>query len=75
MGVAANNLAWIYAQRSINLDRALELAKSAHQSLSRDPGVMDTLGYVYLRRREYDQAIVLSPRYEEAIAARKKLGR
>jgi len=56
-GTTANNLAWIYAQKSMNLDRALELAKSAHQSLSRDLGVMDTLGYVYLRRREYDQAI------------------
>jgi len=56
-GTTANNLAWIYAQQSKNLDRALELAKSAHQSLSRDLGVMDTLGFVYLRRREYDQAI------------------
>jgi tetratricopeptide (TPR) repeat protein len=56
-GTTANNLAWIYAQQSRNLDRALELARSAHQSLSRDLGVMDTLGFVYLRRREYDQAI------------------
>ena len=56
-GTTANNLAWIYAQQSRNLDRALELAKSAHQSLSRDLGVMDTLGFVYLRRREYDRAI------------------
>ena len=56
-GTTANNLAWIYAQQSRNLDRALELAKAAHQSLSRDLGVMDTLGFVYLRRREYDQAI------------------
>jgi uncharacterized protein HemY len=58
-GVTANNLAWIYAQRSINLDRALELAQFAHQSLPRDLGVMDTLGYVYLQRREYNQAIVI----------------
>jgi Flp pilus assembly protein TadD len=58
-GVTANNLAWIYAQRSVNLDRALELAQFAHQSLPRDLGVMDTLGYVYLQRREYNQAIVI----------------
>ncbi len=58
-GVTANNLAWIYAQRSIKLDRALELAQFAHQSLPRDLGVMDTLGYVYLQRREYNQAIVI----------------
>ena len=56
-GATANNLAWVYAQRSINLDRALELAKTAHQLLPRDLGVMDTLGFVYLRRREYNQAI------------------
>jgi tetratricopeptide (TPR) repeat protein len=56
-GTTANNLAWIYAQQSSNLDRALELAKTAHQALPRDLGVMDTLGFVYLRRREYDQAI------------------
>ena len=56
-GATANNLAWLYAQQSINLDRALELAKTAHQLLPRDLGVMDTLGYVYLRRREYNEAI------------------
>lgn len=56
-GVTANNLAWIYAERSINLDRALELAQFAHQALPRDLGVMDTLGYVYLQRREYNEAI------------------
>src|SRR5437868_2131371 len=56
-GTTANNLAWIYAQQSKNLDRALELARVAHQALPRDLGVMDTLGFVYLRRREYDHAI------------------
>lgn len=56
-GITANNLAWIYAEKSINLDRALELAQFAHQSMPRDLGVMDTLGYVYLQRREYNEAI------------------
>ena len=56
-GATANNLAWLYAQQSINLDRALELAKTAHQLLPRDLGVMDTLGFVYLRRRQYNEAI------------------
>jgi tetratricopeptide (TPR) repeat protein len=56
-GTTANNLAWIYAQQSNHLDRALQLARTAHQALPRNLGVMDTLGVVYLRRREYDQAI------------------
>jgi tetratricopeptide (TPR) repeat protein len=56
-GTTANNLAWIYAQQSKDLDRALELANSAHLSLPRDLGVMDTLGFVHLRRHEYDDAI------------------
>jgi uncharacterized protein HemY len=56
-GLTANNLAWIYAECSINLDRALELALFARQSMPRDLGVMDTLGYVYLQRREYNEAI------------------
>lgn len=56
-GVAANNLAWIYAQRRTNLDRALELANRARELQPANPAVMDTLGYVYLSRREYSQAV------------------
>ena len=56
-GVAANNLAWIYAQKGQNLDRALELARAAHDRDPKNPAVMDTLGFVYLSRREYSQAV------------------
>jgi len=56
-GVAANNLAWIYAQNGQNLDRALELARDAHDHDPKNPAVMDTLGFVYLSRREYSQAV------------------
>jgi Tfp pilus assembly protein PilF len=56
-GVAANNLAWIYAQQGTELDRALELAKDAAELVPHNPAVLDTLGLVYLRRREYSQAI------------------
>jgi tetratricopeptide (TPR) repeat protein len=55
-GVAANNLAWLYAERRQNLDRALELAKFAHDRDPNNAAVMDTLGFVYLARREYSQA-------------------
>jgi len=56
-GLAANNLAWLYAQQGIRLDRALTLALLAHELAPRNPAVLDTLGFVHLRRREYSQAV------------------
>ncbi len=55
-GVAANNLAWIYASRGEQLDRALELANVANKNKPEDPAVLDTLGYVLLRRRQYSES-------------------
>jgi len=56
-GAAANNLAWMYAQNGIKLDRALELAQLARRLAPRDPAVLDTMGFVQLKRREYSQAV------------------
>ncbi len=56
-GTAANNLAWIYAQQGSNLERALTLAQTAQSLNPSSPAVLDTLGVVHLRRREYSQAI------------------
>jgi tetratricopeptide (TPR) repeat protein len=56
-GVAANNLAWIYAEQGSNLERALELATRARELAPTNAGVVDTLGFVHLKRREYTQAI------------------
>ncbi len=56
-GTAANNLAWLYAQRGTDLERALSLAKSALALNPANPAVLDTLGVVHLRRREYSQAV------------------
>jgi tetratricopeptide (TPR) repeat protein len=55
--IAANNLAWIYAESGRNLDRALELAQHAIELAPTDPAVLDTLGYVRLRRREYTDSV------------------
>jgi Flp pilus assembly protein TadD len=49
--VASNNLAWMYASRGEQLDRALELAQAAKAGLPDDPQVNDTLGYVYIRKQ------------------------
>jgi tetratricopeptide (TPR) repeat protein len=56
-GVAANNLAWLYAEHNAHLDRALSLAESAVKISSDDPSILDTLGYVYMQRREYTLAV------------------
>jgi Flp pilus assembly protein TadD len=48
--VAANNLAWMYAEKGVNLDQALQLAQTAKASLPEQPEVNDTLGYVYLKK-------------------------
>jgi putative PEP-CTERM system TPR-repeat lipoprotein len=55
--VAANNLAWMYAERGRNLDAALQLAMTAKRLLPHQPAVGDTLGYVYLKRSSPDLAV------------------
>jgi tetratricopeptide (TPR) repeat protein len=56
-GVAANNLAFLYADHGAQLDRALALAQAAAQLSPNSPAVLDTLGYVHLRRHEYSEAV------------------
>jgi tetratricopeptide (TPR) repeat protein len=56
-GAAANNLAWLYAERGTNLDRALALALRAEMLAPRNPAVQDTLGVVHLKRHEYSKAV------------------
>ena len=48
--VAANNLAWIYAESGRSLDRAMELAQTAYQQHPDDPTIADTLGWIYVKR-------------------------
>lgn len=48
--VAANNLAWEYAQADTNLDMALQLAQTAKQKLPTNAEVSDTLGWVYYKK-------------------------
>jgi putative PEP-CTERM system TPR-repeat lipoprotein len=47
--VAANNLAWLYAESNENLERAVMLAVSASQVMPESPEVLDTLGWVYVK--------------------------
>jgi tetratricopeptide (TPR) repeat protein len=49
--VAANNLAWIYADEKQNLDEALQLAQRAVEQMADYPEAWDTLGWVYYRKQ------------------------
>jgi tetratricopeptide (TPR) repeat protein len=55
--VAANNLAFIYAEEGTNLDVALQLASSAKQLMPNDPNVDDTLGWIYYKKDLPSQAV------------------
>jgi tetratricopeptide (TPR) repeat protein len=49
--VASNNLAWMYAERDVRIDEALQLAQNAKRELPEQPEVLDTLGFIYLKKK------------------------
>jgi Flp pilus assembly protein TadD len=55
--VAANNLAWDYAERGGNLDTALNLAQTAKAQRPDSPQVTDTLGWIYYKKGMYAPAV------------------
>jgi tetratricopeptide (TPR) repeat protein len=54
---AKNNLAWIYAEHGGNIDEALKLAEEAKEQAPNDPGIADTLGWIYVKKGAYQAAI------------------
>jgi tetratricopeptide (TPR) repeat protein len=67
--VAANNLAWMYAEGGTELTRALELARSAKTQLPDRPEISDTLGWVLYKKGDYELAI---PAFLEAVGSAPK---
>jgi len=65
--VAANNLAFLYAEDGQNLDTALQLASTAKKLLPESPEVDDTLGWVYYRKNLASLAI---PPLEDSLKKR-----
>jgi len=63
--IAANNLAYLYAEAGENLDRAVSLAQIASGQARDNPAVRDTLGWVYYRKDVLDLAILA---FEESVA-------
>jgi tetratricopeptide (TPR) repeat protein len=58
-GVVLNNLAYLYAERFDQLDKARELAQRARELMPQDPSVADTLGWILSRQHEYPRALTL----------------
>jgi tetratricopeptide (TPR) repeat protein len=66
--VAANNLAWLYAEDGVNLDLALQLAQTAKAGLPKNAETSDTLGWILYRKgllspaiREFEEAAQHDP--------------
>jgi Flp pilus assembly protein TadD len=55
--VAANNLAWLIAERGGDLNVALQLARTAKAGLPDSPEVSDTLGWVLYKKGLFSQAV------------------
>jgi putative PEP-CTERM system TPR-repeat lipoprotein len=68
-GIAANNLAWLHAESGENLDEALQLAQTATAATPDTPAYMDTLGWVYYKKRLPQMAIPLFTRCVEKVPA------
>lgn len=54
---AMNNLAYLLAQTGDSLDEAVQLARKAVSKAPNNPAYLDTLGYVYLKRDQNDDAL------------------
>ncbi len=64
--VAANNLAWIYAEEGDKLDEALRLAQGAASRLPNSAEVQDTIGWIYYKKELPALAV---PAFEKSIEA------
>jgi tetratricopeptide (TPR) repeat protein len=67
--VAANNLAWLYAEGHGDIEAAVKLARVAAERLPENAEISDTLGWVYYRKglaalaiAPFKRAVELSPR-------------
>jgi tetratricopeptide (TPR) repeat protein len=76
--IAMNNLAFALADTSTDLDKALTLAQSAQRKAPSNPGIADTVGWVYVKKGLNDSAIQifngLVKKYPDEPAFRYHLG-
>ena len=58
-GVVLNNLAYLIAENSGNLDQALTFAQRARQKMPNELGFIDTIGWIYFKKNLPDNALEL----------------
>ncbi len=69
--LAESSLAYVLAQEETDLDRAIELARSARRVLDEDPGAAHRLGYVYLKSGRNEAALAELSRAAELSGPRR----
>jgi len=52
-----NNLAYVLGETGGNLEEALDLAKNALQKSGDNPAIADTVGWIYLKKKDYPSAV------------------
>lgn len=52
-----NSMAWVLIYLGIDIDRGIELSKNAIQMSPKSPHYLDTLGYGYYKKKDYDNAL------------------
>jgi tetratricopeptide (TPR) repeat protein len=57
--VALNNLAYMHAETGGDLDLALRYAETAKRKEPRNPEIDDTLGWIYVKKKLNDNALVI----------------
>ena len=62
--IAANNLAWLYAENGGNIDQATDLAQMAKSQAPEQPAFNDTLGWIYYKKDLVEQAV---PLFEQSL--------
>lgn len=67
LATAYNNLAWYYAQQDATRIKALELAETARFLKPNDPRILDTLGWIYFQRGNYQKALINLKKAKEMI--------
>ena len=52
-----NSMAWVLIYLGIDIDRGIELSKNAIKMSPKSPHYLDTLGYGYYKKKDYDNAL------------------
>ena len=52
-----NSMAWVLIYLGIDIDRGMELSKKSIQIEPKSPHYLDTLGYGYYKKKDYDNAL------------------